>query len=150
MAWSAIALIDLGEARSLCTRPHRPVPKVEKGSGLTESADREARPEGSQLKLWAVAWLKRGLQSTVCSMYTVPRDSLIQMTHHGVKQITLSPFGQEIVCGNRTVHRWISEEPNFDTGYSVPTVNSVYSSGACRTGPHLAHAKANSILTTIT
>ena len=65
------------------------------------------------------------------------------MTHHGVKQITLSPFGQEIVCGNRTVHRWISEEPNFDTGYSVPTVNFVYSSGACRTGPHLAHAKAN-------
>ena len=66
------------------------------------------------------------------------------MTHHGVKQITLSPFGQEIVCRNRTVHRWIPEEPNFDTGYSVPTVNSVYSSGACRTGPHLAHAKANS------
>ena len=24
------------------------------------------------------------------------------MTHHGVKQNTLSPFGQEIVCGNPT------------------------------------------------
>ena len=45
------------------------------------------------------------------------------MTHHGVKQNTLSPFGQEIVCGNPTVHRWISEEPNFSTGHSVPIEN---------------------------
>ena len=63
------------------------------------------------------------------------------MTHHGVKQNTLSPFGQEIVCGNPTVHRWISEEPNFSTGHSVPIENPRYSSGARRTGPHLAHAK---------
>ena len=66
------------------------------------------------------------------------------MTHHGVKQNTLSPFGQEIVCGNPTVHRWISEEPNFSTGHSVPIENPRYSSGARRTGPHLAHAKTNS------
>ena len=69
------------------------------------------------------------------------------MTHHGVKQNTLPPFGQEIVCGNPTVHRWISEEPNFSTGHSVPIENPRYSSGARRTGPHLAHAKTNNTCT---
>ena len=71
------------------------------------------------------------------------------MTHHGVKQNTLSPFGQEIVCGNPTVHRWISEEPNFSTGHSVPIENPRYSSGARRTGPHLAHAMTNIIGVTL-
>ena len=52
--------------------------------------------------------------------------------------------GQGMVSGFPTLHRWISEDPNFQTGNSVLIGNAIGNFGGRRTGPRLARATSNS------